>query len=122
MLGVLPAGALWATHFLRHRNLPALVLSHALLGIVAMSAVGPGPLLDLRVGPPAWERLRELRCEPKAPSGHRAGFTKDSLHPFAEVRRRQRVGVFVPTRPGVGGDPHQFHARVRSRQLVELAN
>ena len=47
------AGAFWCWHFVKHRNLPALMLSHFLLGLVAMICLGKGPLLGLRVGYPA---------------------------------------------------------------------
>ncbi len=100
MIGVLFAGLGWTAHFLRFRNLPALLLSHAALGVAAMVSLGPGLMLDLRVGGPAWERLRQ-------PSG-------------AQVGGGERVGVLVPARPSVSGDPHQLHPRARGSQPVEL--
>jgi hypothetical protein len=53
MAGVSVAGAFWTAHFLAHRNLFAVVLSHLLLGTAAMVSLGPGPLGNLRVGPGA---------------------------------------------------------------------
>lgn len=53
MAGVALAGAFWTAHFLAHRNLFAVVLSHLLLGSAAMASLGPGPLGNLRVGPGA---------------------------------------------------------------------
>lgn len=53
MAGVTLAGAFWTAHFLVHRNLLAVVLSHLLLGSAAMASLGPGPLGNLRVGPGA---------------------------------------------------------------------
>jgi hypothetical protein len=53
MAGVTLAGAFWTAHFLAHRNLLAVVLSHLLLGSAAMASLGPGPLGNLRVGPGA---------------------------------------------------------------------
>jgi hypothetical protein len=50
MAGVTLAGAFWTSHFLVHRNLFAVVLSHLLLGSAAMASLGPGPLGNLRVG------------------------------------------------------------------------
>ncbi|MDJ0865693.1 MAG: CPBP family glutamic-type intramembrane protease [Myxococcota bacterium] len=58
MLGVAVAGSFWIWHFRRHGNLPALIASHLLLGVTAMACLGPGPMLDLRVGPPALDALR----------------------------------------------------------------
>jgi hypothetical protein len=57
MAGVAIAGAFWVWHFLVHRNLPAVLASHLALGITAMAALGPGPMLNLRVGPGALELL-----------------------------------------------------------------
>lgn len=51
------AGLVWTWHFQRYRNLPVLLLSHLLLGAVAMLSLGDGLLLDLAVGYPAWLRL-----------------------------------------------------------------
>jgi hypothetical protein len=51
------AGAFWTWHFLVHRNLLAVLVSHLVLGATAMAALGPGPLLNLRVGPGAFELL-----------------------------------------------------------------
>lgn len=53
MVGVSLTGAFWTAHFLAHRNLFAVVLSHLLLGSAAMASLGPGPLGNLRVGPGA---------------------------------------------------------------------
>jgi len=53
MLGVALAGAFWIAHFLAHRNLLAVLGSHLVLGVAAMAALGPGPMLNLRVGPGA---------------------------------------------------------------------
>jgi hypothetical protein len=57
MLGVAAAGAFWVGHFFAHRNLVAVIASHLLLGATAMAALGPGPMLNLRVGPGAWDLL-----------------------------------------------------------------
>lgn len=57
MLAAALAGAGWCWHFARHRNLAALTLSHFLLGLLAMIYLGKGPLLGLRVGYPALQRL-----------------------------------------------------------------
>ena len=57
MAGVAIAGAFWVWHFLVHRNLLAVLASHLALGITAMAALGPGPMLNLRVGPGALELL-----------------------------------------------------------------
>ncbi len=57
MGGVAIAGACWTWHFLLHRNLLAVLASHLLLGVAAMAALGPGPMLHLRVGPGALELL-----------------------------------------------------------------
>ena len=57
MAGVAIAGAFWVWHFLVHRKLPAVLASHLALGITAMAALGPGPMLNLRVGPGALELL-----------------------------------------------------------------
>ena len=40
-----------------HRNLVAVLVSHFVLGATAMAALGPGPMLKLRVGPGALELL-----------------------------------------------------------------
>ena len=53
MGGVAIAGAFWIWHFLVHRNLVAVLASHLMLGATAMAALGPGPMLNLRVGPGA---------------------------------------------------------------------
>ena len=53
MLSVAPAGAFWCWHFRRFHNLPALLVSHLLLGGTAMMLLGDTLLLRLRVGPPA---------------------------------------------------------------------
>lgn len=57
MGGVAIAGAFWVWHFLLHRNLIAVLASHLVLGAMAMAALGPGPMLNLRVGPGALELL-----------------------------------------------------------------
>ena len=57
MAGVAIAGAFWIWHFLVHRNLLAVLASHLVLGATAMAALGPGPMLNLRVGPGALELL-----------------------------------------------------------------
>jgi predicted NBD/HSP70 family sugar kinase len=57
MAGVAIAGAFWIWHFLVHRNLLAVLVSHLVLGATAMAALGPGPMLNLRVGPGALELL-----------------------------------------------------------------
>jgi len=57
MGGVAIAGAFWIWHFLRYRNLLAVLASHLVLGATAMAALGPGPMLNLRVGPGALELL-----------------------------------------------------------------
>ena len=57
MAGVAIAGAFWVWHFLVHRNLLAVLASHLVLGATAMAALGPGPMLHLRVGPGALELL-----------------------------------------------------------------
>ena len=57
MAGVAIAGAFWIWHFLVHRNLLAVLTSHLVLGAIAMAALGPGPMLNLRVGPGALELL-----------------------------------------------------------------
>jgi hypothetical protein len=57
MAGVAIAGAFWVWHFLVHRNLPAVLASHLALGVTALAALGPGPMLNLRVGPGALELL-----------------------------------------------------------------
>ena len=64
VVGTGVAALYWTRHFERFRNLPALMLSHLALGVAAMVALGPGPLLDLRVGPDAWERLSWLERGP----------------------------------------------------------
>lgn len=46
----LAAGLFWTWHFRRHGNLPALVISQAVLGAGAMLMLGEGPLMNLRVG------------------------------------------------------------------------
>jgi len=103
MVGTLIAALGWTRHFGHYRNLPALMLSHLALGIAAMVCLGPGPLLDLRVGPDAWERLRA--------AGSGLG---------AQVGRGQRVGILVPTRSFMGRDPAQFGARMFSSEGVEF--
>jgi hypothetical protein len=50
MAGVAAAAAFWIPHFLAHRNLLAVAASHLALGTAAMAALGPGPMLNLRVG------------------------------------------------------------------------
>lgn len=57
MGGVAVAAAFWVWHFLVHRNLLAVLASHFVLGATAMAALGPGPMLNLRVGPGALELL-----------------------------------------------------------------
>jgi hypothetical protein len=57
MGGVAVAGVFWTWHFLVHRNLLAVLASHLVLGATAMAALGPGPMLNLRVGPGALELL-----------------------------------------------------------------
>jgi hypothetical protein len=57
VLGVLGPVAFWLVRFRRDRNLPAVLASHLLLGAAAMAALGPGPLLNLRVGVGALELL-----------------------------------------------------------------
>ena len=57
MLGVAIACAFWTWHFLVHRNLLAVLASHLVLGVTAMAALGPGPMLNLRVGSGALELL-----------------------------------------------------------------
>jgi len=57
MGGVAIAAAFWTWHFLVHRNLLAVLSSHLMLGGTAMAALGPGPMLNLRVGPGALELL-----------------------------------------------------------------
>ena len=57
MGGVAVASAFWTWHFLVHRNLLAVLASHLVLGATAMAALGPGPMLNLRVGPGALELL-----------------------------------------------------------------
>lgn len=57
MLAVIPASAFWCWHFRRYHNMPALMLSHLILGGAAMVLLGDGPLLRLRVGPPALRLL-----------------------------------------------------------------
>lgn len=55
--GTLVAGFFWVVQFRRHRNLPAVLVSHLLLGVAAMASLGPGPLWNLRVGKSALEML-----------------------------------------------------------------
>ena len=50
MVGVLGASVFWLFLFHRDRNLPAVLASHFMLGAAARAALGPGPLLNLRVG------------------------------------------------------------------------
>lgn len=57
-LGVLFTGLFWAWHFRRHHNLPAVIVSHLVLGTTAMFWLGNGPLLRLRVGLPALDLMR----------------------------------------------------------------
>jgi len=57
MAGVAIGGAFWIWHFLVYRNLLAVLASHLVLGATAMAALGPGPMLNLRVGPGALELL-----------------------------------------------------------------
>lgn len=57
MLSVIPASAFWCWHFRRFRNMPALLLSHIMLGGAAMMLLGDGPLMRLRIGPPALRML-----------------------------------------------------------------
>jgi hypothetical protein len=59
VVGTLVAGAFWVVHFRRHRNLPAVLASHLLLGAAAMASLGPGPLWNLRVGAGALEWMLE---------------------------------------------------------------
>ncbi len=55
---VIPSGLVWTLHFRLHRNLPAVLASHLILGTATMLLLGQGPLLRLRVGWPAWELMR----------------------------------------------------------------
>lgn len=55
--GTFVAGLFWVAHFRRHRNLPAVLVSHLLLGAAAMASLGPGPLWNLRVGEGALEMI-----------------------------------------------------------------
>jgi hypothetical protein len=57
MIGTLVAGAFWVAHFRTHRNLPAVLASHLVLGLAAMISLGPGPLWNLRVGAGALELM-----------------------------------------------------------------
>jgi membrane protease YdiL (CAAX protease family) len=57
MIGVAIASVVWTWHFLAHRNLLAVLVSHLVLGATAMATLGPGPMLNLRVGPGALELL-----------------------------------------------------------------
>jgi hypothetical protein len=57
MVGVGVASVFWTWHFLVHRNLLAVLASHLVLGATAMATLGPGPMLNLRVGPGALELL-----------------------------------------------------------------
>ena len=57
MIGTLVAGAFWVAHFRAHRNLPAVLASHLVLGMAAMASLGPGPLWNLRVGAGALELM-----------------------------------------------------------------
>jgi hypothetical protein len=57
MIGVAIACAFWTWHFLLHRNLLAVLASHLVLGATAMAVLGPGPMLNLRVGSGAFELL-----------------------------------------------------------------
>ena len=57
MVLVLPASAFWIWHFRIFHNLPALLLSHLILGVMAMIMLGQGPLLNLRVGLPALKKM-----------------------------------------------------------------
>ncbi len=57
MAGVTWTGWFWCRHFRIHRNLPALMVSHLLLGIAAMAMLGDGLMLRLRVGRPALKIL-----------------------------------------------------------------
>ena len=50
MIGTGIAALGWTWHFRRYRNLPALIVSHLILGATAMAVLGNGPLLRLRVG------------------------------------------------------------------------
>jgi len=55
----LGSGLFWTWHFQRYRNLPALIISHLLLGISAMVALGEAVLMNLTVGYGAWLRLND---------------------------------------------------------------
>ena len=57
MIGVAVASVVWTWHFLVHRNLLAVLTSHLVLGATAMATLGPGPMLNLRVGPGALDLL-----------------------------------------------------------------
>lgn len=57
MIVVIPASVLWCWHFRKFHNLPALLCSHFILGGAAMVLLGDGPLLRLRIGPPALRML-----------------------------------------------------------------
>jgi membrane protease YdiL (CAAX protease family) len=57
MLGVAIASVVWTWHFLVHRNLLAVLASHLVLGATAMATLGPGPMLNLRVGSGALDLL-----------------------------------------------------------------
>ena len=57
MIGVAVASAFWTWHFLVHHNLLAVLLGHLVLGATAMAALGPGPMLSLRVGAGALDLL-----------------------------------------------------------------
>ncbi len=123
MLGVAIAALGWTAHFLHHRNLPALLLSHALLGATAMASLGPGPMLDLRVGRPAWERLRHepgLRGATVETTPRADGAPAGADGWLAQVGGGEGVGVLVPARPGVGRDPHQLDPGVGAGERVEL--
>ncbi len=57
MIGVAVASVFWTWHFMVHRNLLAVLGSHLVLGATAMATLGPGPMLNLRVGPGALDLL-----------------------------------------------------------------
>lgn len=58
MIGVAWAGWFWCRHFREHRNLAAVMTSHAILGVASMAMLGQSAMLNLRVGWPAVVYLR----------------------------------------------------------------
>lgn len=57
MAFVAVSGLFWTWHFRRHLNLPALTVSHVILGIAAMTLLGDHILLRLRIGLGAYNML-----------------------------------------------------------------